>query len=457
MKSKTKIILLLTAIFLSLILLYSGFIYYASANYSFVDFYKRLEIRAVTAAKIALEPEEDLNAIREVKREYLEQLPNETIYILPTPPSSSTRSKADSIGVPARFLNAIKAEGRAIHRRQNLFYSGIRYTSPGKDYLVIVSAENYYHTHHIVYLRNLLISAIVISLVLVVLISFWFSKKIIQPLQDITTRMRDISSENLHMRLSTASYDDELSVLATTFNGMLDRLEAAFETQKNFVSNASHELNTPLTAIIGEADVILSKPREAHEYRGAITTILEEAEKLDKKTRALLFLAQTSYNGKVVKFDKVRVDQLILDVKGTVDKLYPANQILLDFSLLPENPEKLKVKGNEQLLHLALSNVVMNACKYSNNDVVRISLGASDHQIIVVVKDRGIGIPEDEIKYIYDPYFRASNTSRFEGYGIGLPITRNVVKMHGGEILVGSVLERGVTVEIRLPIGKYSL
>jgi signal transduction histidine kinase len=457
MKSKTKIILLLTITFLSMIVLYSGFIYYASANYSFVDFYKRLEIRAVTTAKIALESEQDINAIREVKQEYLEQLPNEKISILPTPYGDSVRIRANALDVPVQFLNTIKQEGASEYRKHNLFYAGIRYKASGKDYLVIVSAENYYHTHHIVYLRNLLISAILISIALVLVVSFWFSRKIFQPLQDITTRVNDISSENLHMRLSVTRYDDELSVLAKTFNDMLDRLEAAFETQKNFVSNASHELNTPLTSIIGEADVILSKPREAHEYREAIVTILEEAEKLDKKTKALLFLAQTSYNGKVVKFDKVRVDQLILDVKETVDKIYPANKILLDFSLLPESPEKLKVKGNEQLLHLALSNVVMNACKYSNNDLVRIALGASDHQIIIVIKDKGIGIPENEIKYIYDPYFRASNTIRFEGYGIGLPITRNVVKMHGGDLLVSSVVNQGVTVEIRLPIGQYKL
>lgn len=457
MKSKTKIILFLTAIFLSMIVLYSGFIYYASANYSFVDFYKRLEIRAVTTAKIALESEQDINAIREVKQEYLEQLPNEKISILPTPSGDSIRIRANALKLPVQFLNTIKSEGTAEYRKQNLFYAGIRYNTGDKDYLVIVSAENYYHTHHIVYLRNLLISALMISIAVVLVVSFWFSKKIIQPLQDITTRVNDISSENLHMRLSVSHYDDELSVLANTFNHMLDRLEAAFETQKNFVSNASHELNTPLTSIIGEADVILSKPREAHEYREAIMTILEEAEKLDKKTRALLFLAQTSYNGKIVKFDKVRIDQLILDVKETVDKIYPANKITLDYSLLPENPEKLKVKGNEQLLHLALSNVVMNACKYSDNDVVRISLGASTQQIIIVVKDRGIGIPQDEIKYIYDPYFRASNTNRFEGYGIGLPITRNVVRMHEGEIHVSSVFNQGVTVEIKLPIGGYKI
>jgi signal transduction histidine kinase len=442
---------------LSFIFLFSGFIYYASASYSFQDFYKRLEIRAATTAKIHLENEQDINAIREVRQSYLEELPREEIQILPTPSADSLFFKSRVLGVPVRFLTDLKAQGSANHRKQNIFYSGIRYRTAGKDYFVIVSAENYYYTHHIRYLRNLLISALIISMVVILLISFWISRKIVEPLQDITTRVRDISSENLNLRLKTSSKNDELSTLANTFNDMLDRLEAAFETQKNFVSNASHELNTPLTSIIGEADVVLSKPRQPHEYQEALTAILEEAEKLNKKTQALLFLAQTGYNGKVVKFDKVRMDQLILDVKETVDKIYPSNRVALDFSFLPENPEKLKVKGNEQLLHLALSNVIMNACKYSNNDTVRVSLGASAQQIVIVVKDLGIGIPEDEIKYIYDPYFRASNTKSFEGYGIGLPITRNVVKMHDGEIQVRSVLNQGVTVEIKLPIGNYTL
>jgi len=456
MKIKAKIILLVSGISLLSAILYSSFIYYASANYSYEDFYKRLEIRAITTAKIQLESSQDINAIREVKQEYLEKLPQEQLHILRVPPADSLRIEANRIGVPVSFIMNIENQKTATFQQRSIFYSGILYKAGGEDYIVIVSAENYYYTHHIPHLRNLLISLLVLAVVFILAVSFWFSKKLIEPLQSITTRMENISSENMQMRLPVPPNDDELSTLTHTFNGMLDRLEAAFESQKNFVSNASHELNTPLTSIIGEADVVLSKPRTPAEYQEALTTILEEAEKLNKKTKALLFLAQTGYNGKVVKFDKVRIDQLILDVKETVDKIYPANKVVLDFSLLPENPENLLIKGNEQLLHLALSNVIMNACKYSSNDTVRVSLGASAQQIILVVKDKGIGIPENEIKYIYDPYFRASNTNSFEGYGIGLPISRNVVKMHQGEMNVSSVLNQGVTVEIKLPIDVYS-
>ena len=124
-------------------------------------------------------------------------------------------------------------------------------------------------------------------------------------------------------------------------------------------------------------------------------------------------------------------------------------------SLLPENPMKLKVNGNNQLLHLAVSNVIINACKYSKFDVVNVSLGSSDTHILLVVKDSGIGIPENEMDYIYDPFFRASNTQNFEGYGIGLPLTRNIIRMHGGELLVSSIQNIGTTVQIKLPIGQF--
>lgn len=290
-----------------------------------------------------------------------------------------------------------------------------------------------------------------------VLIAYWLSKRLINPIKVITEEVNLIGTENLHVRLDVSDNEDELTQLIRTFNNMLDRLETSFETQKNFISNASHELNTPLTSIIGEADVALARDRSAEEYVDALQQILKEAEKLDKKTKALLYLAQTGFNGKVLVFDKVRIDQLIFDVHKTINRIHPDNKIVIDFSLLPENPEMLKIKGNEQLLHLALSNILLNSYKYSSNQSVKVSLGLSENQVILVVTDSGIGIPKDELQYIYDPFFRASNTRNFEGYGIGLPLTRNIIKIHKGELNVYSVQNEGTIVEIKLPVGKYTL
>ena len=119
--------------------------------------------------------------------------------------------------------------------------------------------------------------------------------------------------------------------------------------------------------------------------------------------------------------------------------------------MLPDNPKKLKVQGNEQLLHLAVANIVNNGCKYSNFQQVKVSLGATDTDVYIIVKDTGIGIPEREMDKIYDPFFRASNTRNYEGYGIGLPLARNIVRMHNGELIVSSHENLGTTVQLRFP------
>lgn len=455
MKIRTKIIFLLLIIFITYTLIFSGFIYFSISEYSFDDFYKRLEIRAATTAKVELDYPQNASAIKALKNEYLERLTNEQDYIFEITPSTSAQIQADSVNTPVAFIQEIIASGRGSYKNGNTFYAGIKYTSGSKEYVVIASAENYYNTHHIAYLRNILVILIVTGIVFILAASFWVTKKIINPIQQITDKVKKISSENLSLRLNMPGKNDEFASLAKTFNDMLDRLQTSFETQNNFVSNASHEFNTPLTSIIGQADVALSKLRSPEEYVESLSIILQEAEKLDKMVQALLFLAQTGFNGTAQKFDKVRVDQLILDVKMTLDKIYPANKIIIDFNLLPETPDKLKVKGNEQLLHLALTNIVVNACKYSKNQPVTISLGAASNNVIVAVKDTGIGIPEKEMQYIYHPFYRASNTGNFEGYGIGLPLSRNIIKMHDGEINVYSVFNEGTTVEIKIPLGNY--
>jgi signal transduction histidine kinase len=339
----------------------------------------------------------------------------------------------------------------------DIFFAGIRYSGKAGDYLVIVSAANYYSTHHLAYLRNILLIGIVLASAVALFVAFVFSRQVFTPVKEITDKVKEISSQSLHLRLESGRVNDEIGELETTFNNMLDRLETAFETQNNFISNASHELSTPLTTIIGEAEVTLSKSRSETEYVESLTTILSEAERLEKITKSLLFLAQTGFAGKAQKFDKVRVDQLLWDVKSTIDKINPKNKVQINTSLMPESPEQLKIKGNEQLLHLALTNLVSNACKYSHNKPVTVSIGAAADKVIIVIKDTGVGIPDAELKFIYDPFFRASNVTEYEGYGIGLPLARNIVRMHTGELLVVSKINEGTTVQVTFPIGHYSL
>ncbi|WP_234977623.1 sensor histidine kinase [Flavobacterium cucumis] len=429
------------------IFLFSIFIYFSVSNYSEKNFFKLLEARAYKVAKERLDEK-----ITKSDPNSPEKLPHEKDFFIPIDNTLDIKEQVQKIGIPASFFELVINNKSAEFVSKKYLYKGIRYQSTSGDYIVITAAENYFQINQADNLIRTLLFAILASLILILYIALYFSKNIFKPISEITEQVKEISSENLHLRLNDSNRSDELNDLARTFNNMLDRIETSFETQNNFISNASHELRTPLTAIIGVADVVLTKPRTNEEYVETLKIILQEADKLDNKTKALLFLAQTGFNGKVQKFDKVRIDQLLWDVKENLESLNPKSKIYLDMDLLPENPMKLKVNGNTQLLHLALSNIISNGCKYSNFEMVTVSIGASDDFVYIVIKDNGIGIPENEIKYIYDPFFRATNTKNFEGYGIGLPLTRNIIRMHKGTLLVTSIENKGTTVQITLPI-----
>ncbi|HCU45522.1 MAG TPA: hypothetical protein DF610_12300 [Sphingobacterium sp.] len=276
-------------------------------------------------------------------------------------------------------------------------------------------------------------------------------RSFLKPILTMMKEVQQIGSENLDKRLDEFKYKGELKDLARTFNNMLTRLETSFETQKNFISNASHELNTPLTSIIGQADLALSKERSQAEYQRTLLKIIESAEHLEKKTKALLLLARTGFVSNSSSFGPIRIDQVIMDAELMVKAINDKFKIITDFNLLPDDSMRLKVSGNAILLQLALSNIISNACKYSSNRTAYIALGALDKKVFILIKDEGIGIPSEDLQHIYDPYFRASNTDGIDGYGIGLPLARNIIKLHEGSLKVTSIVDKGTTVEIELP------
>lgn len=457
MKTQTKIALLLGILCISIVILFSTIIYYFLNNYSYVDFYKRLETRVRISAKYNFNSDTlDAAYLKSIKNQHLEKLEKEKEYIIKITPQLTLDSLSKKHKLPKTFLEPLLKEGKAKEKDGSFFFAGSKIQNGPNQHLVIVSAENYYVTHHLIFLRNMLFGSIVLLVLIVLSLSVYFSKHIFKPIKEITDNVKQISTENIHLRLENNSINNnEISELINTFNDLLSRIETAFETQKNFISNASHELGTPLTTIIGEADVALLKVRTPQEYEQSLNSILQQAERLDQITKSLLFLAQTGYKGKTIVFEMLRIDEIIWETKGLIDKLNPDNKIFVDLNLLPEDPKKLKVKGNKQLLHLAFANILNNACKYSNNSPVTVHIASSNTQVVIIIEDLGIGIPEAEMAYIYDPFFRASNTKLYEGYGIGLPLTRNVINLHKGELLVSSALNAGTKVQIKLPLIQF--
>jgi signal transduction histidine kinase len=368
------------------------------------------------------------------------------------PNATAIKKLAKTNSLPIKLLNLVYTQQFANFQKDDIFYYGKKRETPKGFYFVIVSAKNYYNSHHLILLKKVLFVGGFISILLIIYLTYLFSKRFFDPIDKIITKVNSISTDNIHLRLDDIKNTDEIKRLTTTFNNLLNRIEIAFETNKNFISNASHEFGTPLTAIIGEADVTLLKDRTPEEYKEALQKILKQSERLNKISQSLLFLAQIGYKENKFNYTILRTDELILQANEIMNQLIPENNIKIDFELLPENPKKLKVMGNKDLLMLAITNIMTNACKYSSNKPVIVSLASTNNEIVMIFKDQGIGIPESELPFIYDPFFRASNTAAYDGYGIGLPLTQNIIKIHKGELIINSVLHKGVTVQVKLPI-----
>lgn len=422
------------------------FIMYSITNFAFADFYKRLDLRRNLAAERMFNGKKNGTGW---SLTYVEELNNQREFIIEL---DSQQHIIHNSGFDKELWNRIDKKGTSNFKIGNAFYSTKYYLHKGKHYIIAVSAENYFYTHHLSYLRNLLIIALLLGVLFVVVVSLLVKRSFIKPISELIGEVEKIGSENLYLRLTVGQKEKGvLNKLANTFNQMLTRIETSFETQKNFISNASHELNTPLTSIIGIADLALSKERNVEEYKQSIQKIMDAADDLEKKTSALLLLARTGFENNNLLFKPVRIDQIVMDAEMTVKAINEHFHIKTDFSMLPDDSMKLKVNGSAPLLQLAISNIVSNACKYSANKTAYVALGAFDKGVLILIRDEGIGIPEEELSFIYDPYFRASNTANFSGYGIGLPLARNIVKMHKGQLFVSSTLGKGTTVRIELP------
>jgi signal transduction histidine kinase len=451
MKIQSKITLLFFLVAATGLVLINAAIFYFVSEFSFEDFFKRLEARVNLTAEINIYPNDKSSSYQEIRSRYLEKLEGETEYVTKINNAGDLKFKKP-LNLPDKFYRTIITAKKARYNKDNKFYAGALIEKKQEYYIVIVSATDPYGFKELQTLKKVLLLIFAISLVLTYATGKIFSHFTVRPVRNVIRSVKNISANNIHMRLEEIRGKDEISELIFTFNNMLNRLETAFETQNNFVSNASHELKTPLSIIIGEVELLRSQKNLSLETQQSAKVIHQYAEKLSQIISSLLGLAQSGFDGKKQNWQNIRIDELIILVADSVKKIDQESIINVDFSELPANENDLYTEGNINLLQLALSNIVRNACKYSNNKPVLITLSIRNGRILLVVADQGIGIPETEQQHIFEPFFRASNTSKFEGYGIGLPLTLNIIRLHNGTIGIRSKEEIGTEMQISLPI-----
>ena len=270
---------------------------------------------------------------------------------------------------------------------------------------------------------------------------YFITRRAFQPVRRIIQTAREIGEGNdLSRRIALGQGRDEVYTLAAEFDSMFARLEKAFEREKQFTSDASHELRTPTTVIISQCEYALERAKTLDEAREALHAILNQAEKMAVMISQLLMLARADKAHGKMQFETVNLSDLAMMVVEQQQENASMRHIQLETHIEPD----VEMQGDETMLMRVWINLIENGVKYGREGGwLQITLQKKQGLIIGCVQDNGIGIAPENLEKVWERFWQADSARSASGAGLGLSMVKWIVQAHGGNIQVESVLGQG--------------
>ena len=361
----------------------------------------------------------------------------------------------DTLPVTKEILNAAKLKANGYYfEKGGKEVIAYHYTDVNFRIVVVCAARDEDGNEHLAQLKAILLSNFIVGIVIAFIGGYFFSGQLLRPIKRITQEVTEITAQNLARRIPTGRVKDEWHKMSETLNDLLNRLQESFELQRRFISNASHELSTPLTAISSQLEIALQRKRTSIEFEKIISGALQDVRRMSRLTQTLLELAKAAENTGGLTINLVRIDEILMEIPGLLQKQNNLYEVFLEFGLLPENENDLLVFGNSDLLTIAISNIVSNACKYSPDHKAVVRFEIKDKYFIITISDKGQGIPKEEFGKIFQPFYRVDNSRTSPGFGLGLSLAYRIIKLHKGEIGLESEIKKGTTFTVQIPSTK---
>lgn len=276
------------------------------------------------------------------------------------------------------------------------------------------------------------------------------SRKILKPVEAMTKTVENITINEIDTRLDVRGSQDELKDLAKTFNRMLDRLQRSYEQQNQFVSDASHELRTPISVIQGYANLLDRWGKNDEQIlEESITAIKTESANMKDLVEKLLFLARGDKNTQKIEKEAFSLNGLIDDVVKE-SKLIDSNH-----EIKCDKNEEITINADQRLLKEAIRIFIDNSIKYTpEGGTIGINSFMQNKDAVIIIEDTGVGISKEDLPHIFDRFYRAdkSRTRQTGGTGLGLAIAKWIILKHNGKIDVRSELNMGTKVSITIPL-----
>ncbi|HPI18872.1 MAG TPA: ATP-binding protein [Candidatus Kapabacteria bacterium] len=299
-------------------------------------------------------------------------------------------------------------------------------------------------------LFSILIYAFPIILIISTIGGLILSKLSLRAIDEIAVNAEEITASNLSRRLPEPLTNDEVGHLTNTLNKMIERLEGSFNQIRQFTSDASHELKTPLTILRGEIEIALQSQKKPEQYQIILASALEEAERLSNVVETLLELSRADAGQVKMAFQEQNISKLIADISEDAEILAEQKSIWVEKKI----PATVIANFDSARMHQAILNIVDNAIKYTNeHGKISIELTEDEKYAILKVSDTGIGIPKNQLPYIFDRFYRVDKARSHEtrGAGLGLSIVKWIIDVHKGKIDVKSQLLYGTSFTIKIP------
>jgi two-component system, OmpR family, heavy metal sensor histidine kinase CusS len=341
-----------------------------------------------------------------------------------------------------------------------------KWISPsGKIYFLLTAPVQFDQAHHTVKLMHMafdityyqhlindyrffILAYWLVCIALFVFIGKLLARKGLSSLVEIAARTQEISCSNLSNRLNAARWPKEMLLVVKEFNKMIDRLEDGFNSLSQCAVELAHDLRSPINNLMGETEIILSKPRENEEYRYAHELNLNEYRRLSQLVENILFLAST--------------DNSKISIEKTAINFVSEMNIICDYFEIIANEKKIKLKkegnvivyANTILFRRAISNLVSNAVKFTpSGGKILVSASRDSEFVVVKVQDSGIGIAENQQPLVTNRFYRVNNdySKEKEGLGFGLAIVKSVIDLHEGKMAIQSEINVGTTVTLFFP------
>ncbi len=299
-------------------------------------------------------------------------------------------------------------------------------------------------------LFQIFIIALPLTLVLAGGGGLFLLRRVLIPVKEMTDTAREIEEKDLSRRIDVKT-DDELGKLANTLNLMIEKLDKAFQRQKELTGDASHELRAPLAVIQAEATLALQREREASSYKKSLEVIAQESDHMSGILNQLLTLARAD-SGKVqMTIQAIHLNPFLEALGRDIEVLCHEKGLTLHM----EFHEQLYIEGDPGMMRNMILNLLTNAIRYTDKaGKITMALSKETGHAVVSISDTGIGIPKDALPYIFNRFYRVdkARSRAAGGSGLGLAISKQIIDMHGGTLQVKSEMNHGSTFVVRLPL-----